>query len=261
MVNMELFGCAMTSPETVTAYLTFSNKKFTILPSGIKLKKTGYQKVDLVRKAIKKCEFLLVLNFSDFKSNIATLNGKLLVGKKVVLFAPTIRFLPLKNCKLLDVETTKLSLTNPFIYRQLDFERFKNSVVDSNVEIEQEPYVSMLVNTALEGSVLSKLMTLIYQIPNSKTQNEYRDHVVSWFVKCKDETTIGEWLSGMPDNAVKEKLVQLINQFKHYKTVFKHIAELESRKRPVNIPKICEKFQVSEFDLRYMLNIAGCLNE
>ena len=258
---MELFGCAMTSPETVTAYLSFSNKKFTILPSGIKLKKIGDSKVDLVRKAIKKCDFLLVLNFSDFKSNIATLNGKLLVGKKVVLFAPTIRFLSLKNCKLLDVETTKLSLTNPFIYRQLDFERFKKSVVDSNVEIEQEPYVSMLINTALEGSILSKLMTLIYQIPNSKTQNEYRDHIVSWFVKCNDETTIVEWLSGMPDNAVKEKLVQLVNQFKHYKTVFKHIAELESRKRPVNIPKICEKFHVSEFDLRYMLNIAGCLTE
>lgn len=259
---MELFGCAMTSPETVTAYLSFSNKKFTILPSGIKLKKIGESKVDLVRKAIKKCDFLLVLNFSDFKSNIATLNGKLLVGKKVVLFAPTIRFLSLKNCKLLDVETTKLSLTNPFIYKQLDFERFKKSVVDdANVEMEQEPYVSMLINTALEGSILSKLMTLIYQIPNSKTQNEYRDHIVSWFVKCNDETTIVEWLSSMPDNAVKEKLVQLINQFKHYKTVFKHIAELESRKRPVNIPKICEKFHVSEFDLRYMLNIAGCLTE
>lgn len=258
---MKLIGCAMTSPGTVCEYLDSMKMKYAIMPIGFKLAGADDDaEVKKVRAAVKKNSIILILTYSDFRSNLEALNGKNLKGKTVVIFAPVVRYRNIDNCHLLDVVTADIAMNQPYRFRPAEFSAFSTEIVDKKVTIKNEDYIAELIDNALAGSILTKLMTLIYQIPNSKTQNEYRDRIIGWFVKGDDKVeTVKKLISDLPDKKLLNQLVELIENSDNYKKVFQHIADLNAKGKAISYSKISTKFEVSDFDLRYMISVASSL--
>lgn len=253
---MILYGCGMTSPETIRDYLTSVGKSFAILPFGIKLADFNSTKSSAARKQLRLSEFVLIQNYTDFRNNLKFLKSRTF-PIKAILFAPVIQFRKIDGVHMLDVETLEVSLTKTFRFSPINFSQLQKTLPEIVVNINEEDYASVLIDTALEGSILAKMMTLIYKIPNSKVQNEYRDRIVRWFVRGDDKiSTVATAIADLPDKKVQVLLLEIIEKYKHYKDVFKLIASHNKKKKKISFEKICEKYKVSEFDLRYMLNIA-----
>jgi hypothetical protein len=84
---------------------------------------------------------------------------------------------------MVDVDSLDPKLNQPYKFKSPDFNLFKPMKPKHHpVSIKDEKYLPVLINNALNGSILTHLMTLIYKIPNGKVQNDYRDKIIGWFV-------------------------------------------------------------------------------
>lgn len=258
---MKLIGCAMTSPGTILEFLLSQKTKNYVLPIGVKLQDSENEMTLKAREEIKKVSTILILTYPDFRANLEVLNSKNFKGKTVVIFAPVVRYRNITNCALLDVVSTDIAINQSYRFKPAEFSLLLNPPADAVVEIKNEDYIAELIDNALAGSILTKLMTLIYQIPNSKTQNDYRDRIIGWFVKGDDKiATISKMIADLPDKKLLAQLIELIENSTNYKKVFQHIADLNAKGKPIAYSKISTKFEVSDFDLRYMISVASNLS-
>ena len=251
----------MTSPKTITSYLKDQKTKYCIVPVGTKLKDTDNKNTLLIKEAIRHNSFILLLTYQDLKNNLSILNKSRYNGKRFIVFAPVVKFREIKNVTLMDVVSTDIIISQSFKFRPVDFSVLKKPVVDCVVTIEHEDYIAQLIQKALSGSILTKLMTLLYQIPNSKVQNHYRDLIIGWFVKGDDKIkTVSAIIATLPDKELLAKLSLLIEGSRNYKEVFLHIAELKAKNKPIPYDKLGEKFDVSDFDIRYMQSVSATID-
>lgn len=259
---MRLLGCAMTSPGTIIDYLEMNKTSYELMPIGFKLDPSNEKYEDL-KSRIKKAKVILIPTYADFQSNLAELNRKWMASKTVVLFAPVVRFRNIENCTLLDVNSVQITINQPYRFKPVELSALKtpDGFEPVPVKIKNQNYIAELINNALAGSILNKLMTLIYKIPNSKVQNEYRDRIIGWFVKGDDKiSTIKALLDDLPNATIRDDLLELVKKSKDYKKVFQHIADLNARGKPISYSKISTKMGVSDFDLRYMISIANSID-
>lgn len=244
---MKLFCFSMTSPATVIDYLKSNNKTFYVPVMN-------FNEAELDNGA----EFIFLLAYTDFIKHLNVLNTAKYKNKCIILFAPVVRARELIGANVLDVFDLQPKLNQPFRFKTADFKTLVSDVAPKKVSIKDEQYLPMLINNALTGSLLTKLMTLIYKIPNSKIQNEHRDRIIHWFVQGdKKISTIKNIVDNIKQEEVRDSIFNLIKDSKNYKDVFMHISELNSNKKPISYSKIAEKFAVNEFDLRYMISVAS----
>lgn len=257
---MMLIGCAMTSPETISSYLSGTNIPHYILPIGTKLNDTTNKNTFIARSGIKHNRITLILTYQDLRNNLKRLNKSRNNGKIFLVFAPVLKFRDLVNVTLMDVVSTDINITQSYKFKPADFSLLHKPAIDCFVEIKHEDYISQLIEKALSGSILTKLMTLLYQIPNSKVQNTYRDLIIGWFVLGDDKIkTVSTLISTLPDKKLLSKLIKLIEESKNYKDVFIHIKDLKSKNKIIDFDKLSVKFEVSDFDLRYMLSVSATM--
>lgn len=253
---MRIIGSSITSPAVVVDYLDSQNCSYGIFPINFSL---GNQ--DTREFALSK-DILLILTYSDYKSNIKLLNNYRLAGKTLILFSPVVRFTSMLDVIMLDIENLEIMLDHPYKFKDPDLKSITATSKEVVLETSNDHYLPLLVETALTGSLLTHLMTFIYKIPNTKTQNIYKHKIILWFVSGDSKlSTIKEIISTILPVEVREGILNVIKLAKKYKEVFEHIAILQKERKHISFSKISNMFDVSEFDLRYMTSIAAKLKE
>lgn len=248
---MKLYGCAMTSPHAILEHF----KGIGITPMVLTINDSFEDKA-VASKALE-AGVVLLLTYQDFKKNLEVLNKKKFKDLTVILFSPVVRFRDIRPIKMVDVVTLEPKLSQPYHFKEPDL-TFDVKKGNEAVLILNEPYLPLLIDNALSGSILTHLMTYLYRIPNAKVQNEYRDKVIGWIVYGDDSPkTLKGLLSTIKQVEVRKGLYDTVRDNIIYKEVFKHIAELNANKKPVSYAKIAKKFDVNDFDLRYMVSIAS----
>lgn len=251
---MRLFGCALTAPEKVTDFLSQRGLAYDLVGLGRKIKNTDH-------------DYILCLSFADFKNNLEVFNSREFKYKNVVVFTSILKLRMIHPVFLLDVKSLTPDLTNPFDFTTPNLEVLcasSSEIQPHKSQLIEDDYLGQLIEDSSKGSILTSLMTLIYRIPTSKSQNECRDRIILWLYQ--DNKTLQDLerdLDWVRPLEVRSQLLEIVSQYHNYKKFFKSYRKLENKEQinQESIEKAIKEFGVNEFDIHYMLSILSKIRE
>lgn len=247
---MKLFTCALTSPaQAVTALVkagVYKNEKIFTLPVGELLKDPE------VRARARGSSVLLVLTYEDFVRNLGMLNKW---TKDVIVFCSAIQAARFSSANHTDA---LIDRNNPATsYR---FIPFKASAVrdgsDTDTVVIEEEYLHKYIETVREGSVLNKLMTVVYRLGNASEQKRIREILLRWFVEGDgDRKLLSQILAKEVKNkAEHQALVDICFSSTDYLAAFAEVNKYKRAGKQPNYKSVEKKFPgLDMYDIRYML--------
>jgi hypothetical protein len=255
-------GICNSSPAKVAEVLVKkrfieSIKEVAILPIGRTLQATKSPKRS----------FIFILSISDVLRNIETLNSLKYKNVLIFIFASPIRLNELNNIHLLDL--TKDPAAKGFGFNLLpniDTSLLKEVIRKQPLKIKplirnDREHLTILTDSIKQGSLLTPLMTFIYSLPSSTLQYPVKLAVAKIIAKGLPTSKIDSAIKDISDYSLsisaKEKLINILDSEvgDTYKKAFKYYYKVKKEKGTVDINTVAKKFDVTAYEIRYILSI------
>lgn len=249
----KIFGVSNHTPEVlvqalVKSKIAQSHSDVGIIPVNSKLSATAKHKC------------LLFLTPADLHRNIPTLSTQSYQGCHAFLFANPMRVHELTGVTPLDFEANPEYPGFGFTLKSLSLAPVKCAKADSVVTRRNGKYLSKLIRYVQKGSLLNPLMTFIYTLPSS-AQGRVKTAVVKWLYLGKPRSFLERILEDVASGAItqrtKDKLATILftDAGTAYQKAFAEFRRLKKEGSPVNIAKLAKTFDVSDYEMRYILSV------
>lgn len=109
------------------------------------------------------------------------------------------------------------------------------------------------------GSIIGKYMTFLYKVPDTDKRQELQKQVFAAWWDNKVDELLTFLAKRYPKNAAATEFVQQLKEPEAQRFT-QAVAELKKAKlasKPLAYDKVAKKFQISPFDLRYLLKTVG----
>lgn len=254
---MKLFGIASHSPLSVKklvieAYKERGEKcRVYSLPVGSPLN-------EKTKKSASKAS-VLFLRQKEFLSNIDEFNSKKYYDKPVFIFSSILRLSEIEGINVLDNDR----LLN-YSFRFLDLDKNDLSLAcfkakdSGEIKRPNQSFLSKLVEDTMEGSLLSPLMTMIYQLPASM-QTSFKSQIFDWLASSGNSQDLRTTLTRsrkLPESYLDSILTLLEKKFVNtYRKAIRFVLDKKKDKKPVSYKQVMTKFAVSRYELTYIIMV------
>lgn len=297
---MRLMFTCQTAPHTVVDALIgrgYNRKDIFILPYGDSLKAN--------KKKVEAAEIVVLLGYADLHKNLALLNSSTLQEKTVIAFAPVVKARLFSPAVFLDVLDTRLKPGEGYRFKPFDVNLLpsadapaaKTKGVTANQKVVRidDDYLPLLIENVTNGSLLNRLMTLLYMLPNVAAQSKVKEVIVQWLVESGEsfEDLVSEItkLLGHEKTKLSEKYIEelrklLVDDAKNYLEAFAYIRQhraefgdlqqqpdsdeesegkngsekVKAKTRAINYKKLTQLYQMDPYEIRYLLHIYSRIN-
>lgn len=258
---MFCFGVSNHSIDAVIAFL--QKHRIVAQPSEIAIVSFGTK---LSEKRPLKNKVVFLTNISDFLRNYRILN-KTGEGKYVFLFASPLRvreydcIVPLDFVQSTEYRNMAYRLTG------LDARHLHKDALQPVTAIKRNSadYLTKLIDSVKSGSLLNPLMTFIYMLPKSSHQTPVKESIAMGFLcnwnrqKVFDDIhTKGLQLGKKATSLLTDILDSEVAGF--YREAFA-LYNKEKKIGTPNLVSISKKFNVSDYEMRYMLHVVDAYDK
>lgn len=257
-----IFGICNSAPAVVLKTLVAkkiiaTEKDVTVIPLGSHLANR--------EKPTKK--MLIALNIMDLVRNLSVLNTPKYKSHIVFVFASPVRLSELDNVVNLDM--TKDPSAKGFGYQlshKIDIAKFRATIKQPVEKMQpvirnEAEHLTVLTDSIKKGSLLTPLMTFIYSLPSSTLQTPVKIAVAKIIGKGLPLSSLDKLVSQVSDYKLsvtaKDKLMTILGSEvgQRYIDAFKHYRKLKREKSTASIPSIAKSFDVSPYEIRYLLSV------
>lgn len=253
---MYCFGVSNHSPDAVIAFLQKNRiitqpSEVAIVTSGTRMKETRPLKNKVV----------FLTNISDFSRNYKVLN-LIAGGKHVFVFASPLRVREYEGVTALDFVQSPEYRNMAYRLQSLDPAVLKRGSVTevTNVKRKSSDYLTTLIDSVKSGSLLNPLMTFIYMLPKASHQTPVKESIALGFLHNWNRDKVFDDIHSKGLQLGK-KATQLLTDILEsevagaYREAFAEYRSSKKKSTP-NLGNISKKFNVSDYEMRYMLHVA-----
>lgn len=257
----KFFGVSNHSPDQVIKFLERRTSAsdilgdLAILPFGKKLSPT--------KKSSR--SILFVISISDFYRNAEVLNSPKYANKQVFVFSSPLRLNELTGIIRLDFEHDPALKGLGFLLKSsLDVTAYRNGLrkdADKPIVRNTGRYLTHLIDSIKQGSLLTPLMTFIYTLPSSTLQTPVKNAVVDFFYKGQSIDKLLSVVKDIPAKSISERSLQALEAVlrseiaDNFKAAFKEFRALKKEGKPTVIPAICKRHGISDYEFKYLKSI------
>jgi hypothetical protein len=211
--------------------------------------------------------FIFILSISDVLRNISILNSSKYKNVSIFIFASPIRLNELNNIHYLDLLKDPSAKGFGFNLKpSIDVVLLKNVIRKESLESKplirnDREHLTILTDSIKQGSLLTPLMTFIYSLPSSTLQYPVKLAVAKIIAKGLPTSKLDSAIKDISDYSLsvsaKEKLVNILDSEvgDTYKKAFKYYYKVKKEKGTVDINTVAKKFDVTAYEIRYIISI------
>lgn len=259
-----IFGLCNTSPSVFANILI--TKNILTSPNELAVVPVGTVLADNTKPTR---STLFIVTIADLLRNLPVLNGKRYRNCSVFVFASPIRLVELTNIVNLDLTVDNSAKGFGFSLLstdKIDWALFRRSMKVPNTSLlevyrEEREHLTYLTDSVKKGSLLTPLMTFIYTLPSSTLQTPVKLAVARILIQGLPLSSLESVVSSLCEYKIssnaKDKLVSILDSAvgKKYFDAFKFYCTIKKEKGSAVIANISKKFDVSAYEIRYLLSV------
>jgi len=245
----------------------FGVANHSIFEIGSRLKSHFKDRVPIKMVGFKESELspgiLLIPTVDRFINVIDRLKGLRCV---CIVFDTPVLLEYLKPIEILDVVPHKI---NSFTYRFQDIHL--NEMADSIAErLDNKKHIVVLQEDLdiiprllgdTQSSILAPILEFLYSVPNTGERLRYQTCIYGWFYTERDSTALTNSLMkilGKGSDRIPVSVKRLVTFLDsdvgvNTREILHKVAQDKEAGINTNLPVICKKYNISEFDIRYLL--------
>lgn len=209
---------------------------------------------DLIKQPTSKQHILLVPTVATLLRNATVLNQcpEILV---IVFDAPVL--CGEVNAQMLDVE--KQTFDFLFTFKHLESADMLRMVRKALASAEQVQIKKQTVDMSTKllkrayGSIIGKLLTFIYKVPDTDRRQEIQQTIFAAWWNGKPQDALEFLRKRYSKNAAAQEFIKHLQgeDARRFAAAIADVRTLKDNQKPVNLPKISKAHKVSVYDLRY----------
>lgn len=253
---MRAFGISNHSPDQTISFLQkrrviTDGSEVAILTFGSRLKADK----PLKRKVI------FIVSITDFFNNAKVISESASEAL-VFLFASPLRVNEIKGMTPLDFEPNEEYQGMAYRLTAIDPERFRVALKNpapERIYRDTTNYLTQLIETVKQGSLLNPLMTFIYMLPRASHQTPVKESVAQGFYHGWSSDKVFESIAGK-DLQLSNKAANVLEGILTsdialaYAEAFK-LYRVAKKSGTVNLKSICKKCSTSDYEMRYLVSV------
>lgn len=209
-------------------------------------------------------KIIFILSISDFNRNLKTLNSASYQHTQVFLFASPLRVAELSNTTALDFEPHPANQGLGWLLKkEFNLAALKARLRQPVLEVSRQStkYLTLLTDTAKQGSLLNPLMTFIYTLPSSTHQTPVKEAVVDYLYKGSSFEALESLLDSIKGIIVSDRIrdrLKAILQAEEGLNIRKAFKEYRAAKKIGKVipwPTLARNHGVADYELRYLKSV------
>lgn len=209
-------------------------------------------------KAATSCDVLFITRYADFIRNLDDLNHKVYADKPVFLFTSVLRLSEIKPITVLDS-----SRLTDFSFRLTTLSKADiayacfRSVPQKKVRIADKDFLASLIADNMQGSLLTPLMTLIYQVA-APQQSLLKNKIFEWLLS---DDSVNQLQQRFKAGTLEPKFAKQLFDFLSsdvvtpYRDALRFVQQRTAAKKPISYKQVMRKFPVTSYEIRYILSV------
>ncbi len=211
--------------------------------------------------------FIFIVSLSDLIRNLKVLNSANYKECAVFIFASPIRLSELTGVTYLDMMIDPAAKGFGFkLTYNIDLVKYRANMRQSDEKQKQiardsREHLTILTDSVKEGSLLTPLMTFIYSLPNATLQTPVKIAVAKIISKGLPLTQLDKLIASTSDYVISEKAKSKLYNIlqsdvgERYMSAFKQYHQTKKKKGSISLASIANKFNVSDYEIRYLLSV------
>jgi hypothetical protein len=200
-------------------------------------------------------KYLIFLTSRDFLRNLSTLQSKRYQHSASIIFANPLKLNEIVGVYPLDYEPSTEFSGFQFKLTALDIRPLKKMVDVGDVSRMPVNYLAKLIEHFCNGSLLNAFMTCIYSLP-SGSQKAVKEACLKWLYLGKSEHKLSDFIESYGIQ-VTPRLYQRLTEILFTDTARTFREALKAhRTTKASLSKLAKEYDVSEYELSYIVSIA-----